>query len=365
MKIVICWTDVSGYMAACWRALAARPGLDVFVITHDRSASGGSSTHADFDEQALMAGIPHRLLSESQFAEPDMIAGEVVGQRPDVVVVSGWAYPSLTALTRRRELQSVGFVMAMDTPWTGRPRQLLARWAMRWYFRRIDGVVVAGERAYRLARWIGFPESRITRGVYGIDYHALDGAFDRRRSLPSWPKKFLFVGRYVDDKGLDVLADGYSQYRARAQRPWPLTTCGQGPCRNLLAGRDGVEDLGFVQPGDMPGVFADHGAFVLASRREPWGVVLAEAAASGLPVVCTEACGGAVELVRPYYNGLVVPTEDAARLAGALEWIAARYVDLPTMGERGRWLAGAHSADIWAHRWEALLREAIHAPRRG
>ena len=32
MRIVICWSHVSGYMAACWRALAATPGVDLFVL---------------------------------------------------------------------------------------------------------------------------------------------------------------------------------------------------------------------------------------------------------------------------------------------------------------------------------------------
>ena len=39
MKVLFCWTDISGYMAACWRALASREGVDLHVLAYDSSAA--------------------------------------------------------------------------------------------------------------------------------------------------------------------------------------------------------------------------------------------------------------------------------------------------------------------------------------
>ena len=100
----------------------------------------------------------------------------------------------------------------------------------------------------------------------------------------------------------------------------------------------------------------------MPSRYEPWGVAIAEAAAAGLPILCTEACGASVELVRPYYNGLIVPTDDAQSLADAMIWCHAHRDRLAEFGERGRSLAAAYSADVWAERWAAVLRSG---PRQG
>ena len=84
---------------------------------------------------------------------------------------------------------------------------------------------------------------------------------------------------------------------------------------DVISAEPGVTNMGFVQPSKQPEIFASHGVFILPSRYDPWPLVIVEACASGLPVVHTEACGSAVELVRPYFNGVSVTTDDAASLA--------------------------------------------------
>jgi len=170
-----------------------------------------------------------------------------------------------------------------------------------------------------------------------------------------WPRRFLFVARYERVKAPDVLVDGYRRYRAAVTEPWPLTVAGRGPFGNLFENEPGISDVGFVEPKDQPRLWADHGAFVLSSRFDPWPLVIAEACAAGLPVACSDACGSAVELVRDYFNGLTFPTESAESLAEALTWLHHHHAALPEMGTRSQQLAAPYSADMWATRWlEAL-----------
>jgi len=56
-----------------------------------------------------------------------------------------------------------------------------------------------------------------------------------------------------------------------------------GAERPLAGEQTDVHDKGFVQPSDLPNIFAQAGVFILPSRYEPWGVVIGEALASGLP----------------------------------------------------------------------------------
>jgi len=72
-----------------------------------------------------------------------------------------------------------------------------------------------------------------------------------------------------------------------------------------------------------------------------------EALASGLPVICTEACGAGLDLVRTCFNGLVVTTDSAPNLANAMAWLHNRYDLLPEIGRRGQALAAAFSAQSW------------------
>ncbi|MBU6275058.1 MAG: glycosyltransferase family 4 protein [Planctomycetes bacterium] len=355
MKLVVCWTNISGYMAACWRALAERPGIELDVIAY---ADAHASSDTAFDS-GMLAGIPHRLLSPRERDDGGIVERLVRERHPDVVLVCGWGFPAYRRLSSVRGLANVPFIMSMDTPWLGTARQTVTIPLKCRYVRRMAAVLVAGERAAEHARRIRVPEGRIHKGVYAYDerlFHA--GLLEERLKMPGgWPRRFLYVGRYVVSKGVDVLLEGYAAYRRSVSDPWSLTCCGRGALGPRVAAADGVTDLGFVQPEDQPAVLRDHGAFVFPSRYEPWGVVLAEALASGLPAVCSTAVGAGVELLHPHSNGWLVPPADPGALAGALRRIHDRADDLPAMGRRAAAVAPGYAATVWARRVEAICHE--------
>ncbi|MEA2711724.1 MAG: hypothetical protein QOF78_4325 [Phycisphaerales bacterium] len=353
MKVAICWGGVSGYMAACWRTLAARPGIDLLVFNFQ------SQSNTAFNEQ-MMAGLNTRTLPLDHSDPASAIKQIIRDHNAQVVSLSGWLYPSYIQLARDPELAKLPFVMVMDTPLRYTWRQRLARLKIGGYLDRMSRVIVPGERAWQYAKLLGVPESKIRRAMYGVDYDALSPAYAQRAAQAGgWPRRFLFTGRYADEKGIDVLLDAYARYRSRTTDPWPLSCCGMGPLKSQLENREGVEDLGFVQPAEMRNVMQRSGVFVLSSREDPWPLVIVEACAAGLPVVCTEACGSSVELVRSHYSGWQVATNDADDLARGLVLAHENYEKLPLMGRRAQHFAEAYSAQAWADRWEHILRELI------
>jgi glycosyltransferase involved in cell wall biosynthesis len=353
MKVVICWGGVSGYMAACWRELAARPGVDLLVFNF--SSQNNSAFDAD-----VMAGINHHALPPDAPDAAAAIKQLIRNHQAEVVSLSGWLYPSYRQLAADPELRDIPMVMVMDTPLLRNWRQRVGRLKLRGHINRMSRVIVPGERAWQYARFLGVPERQIVRAMYGIDYARLAPLYEQRVSVAAggWPRRFLFVGRYVEEKGIDVLMEGYRRYRAAAANdPWPLTCCGMGPLKERVGKQPGVEDAAFLQPAQVRDMMARHGALVLPSRFDPWPLVVVEAAAAGLPVVCTEACGSAVENVRTDYSGLIVATGDADALAKGLVWADKNAARLPEMGRRGQALASAYSAQAWADRWQRLLAE--------
>jgi glycosyltransferase involved in cell wall biosynthesis len=344
-------------MASCWRALSARGDVDYSLLAFESSNTGVIA----FDNE-LVRGLPCRLLSEREQNDERLVRDLVLEQKPDVVVIPGWFIDSYVKLASEPALEHAKFIMTMDTPRRDTWRQKLGRFKIAGLRSRLSRVVVAGERAWQLAKLLGFPEEKIRRGMYGVDVAALAPLHDRRANHPGgWPRSFLYTGRYVHEKGIDVLLDAYRAYRAMprgtASEPWPLTCCGAGPLAGLLENQPGVTNLGFVQPMDQPDVMARNGVFVLASRADPWPLVIVEAAASGMPVIHTEACGSAVECVRNYYTGRGVATGNAGELAAAMKWCEDHHAELPEMGRRAQPLAAPHSADAWAHRWKAIFDE--------
>jgi glycosyltransferase involved in cell wall biosynthesis len=110
-----------------------------------------------------------------------------------------------------------------------------------------------------------------------------------------------------------------------------------------------VERLGFVQAADLPALLAESGCLVLPSRFEPWAVVIHEAAAAGLPVVCTWVCGAAPHLVIDGYNGVIISPDDPDALAQGL----ARITRTPdearrAMGAASRSVAAQLTPERWA-----------------
>lgn len=351
MKVVICWAGTSGYLAACWRKLAARDDVDLHIVTYVPLRDDNSPYDA-----SILDGISHETVpfDDLQRAKNDALVRSIAAHQPDVVVVSGWFVPFYRQLPHELAMRDVPFVMAMDTPWRGAVRQHIARLPLRRYLKEMEGVIVASERTWQYARRLGFRESQIVRGVYAWDEDLFSPVAREREGDDAVSRSFLYAGRYVREKGVDVLLQAYDRYRRSVDKPWALTCCGTGEIP--IEGAPGVTDRGFVQPSSLPGVFRKHGVLVLPSRYEPWGVVVAEALGSGMPVICSEAVCASVDLVREYFNGLVVPTGDVPRLAGAMRWMHDHEADVPEMGRRGSQLADAFSSEMWAIRWDAALR---------
>lgn len=128
---------------------------------------------------------------------------------------------------------------------------------------------------------------------------------------------YLFVGRLVPQKAVDMLLPAFA-----AQERGTLILAGDGEDRAALqeqARALGIEDrvhfLGVRH--DVPSLMKSADCFVLPSRWEGFGVVLAEAMAAGLPIVATHV-DGISEVVEDGIQGILVPPEDVASLSEAL-----------------------------------------------
>ncbi len=354
LRIVICWTSISGYMAACWSALHARPEVDLHVVV----GAPETTTQVAFDA-SLMGSTPHTFVPEPRLRSGDAAVTAIVRNlKPDVLVVPGWMYAAYRDLPFAEGLTHVPTAMTMDTPYSGSLRERLGRFRHPQLFSRLSRVIVPGERGAMVAKVLGFRPEQIVKGMYSGDFAGCARAYaERLRGGGAWPKRFLYMGRYVEAKSIDILVAGYRAYRDRVKEPWPLVCMGKGELGSLLRGVAGIEDIGFVQPQDQPKVLAESGVFVLVSNYEPWGMVIVESCAAGLPIIITEVCGAAVELGQSSYNAQVIPAGDAGALTDAMEWMHANHGRLPEMGRRSSELAGAYAAEVWAERWLQMARQ--------
>jgi glycosyltransferase involved in cell wall biosynthesis len=115
--------------------------------------------------------------------------------------------------------------------------------------------------------------------------------------------------------------------------------------------------LGWVDYQQLPTLFRKAGAFVLPSTYEPWGLVLNEAMACGLPVLVSRHCGGYPELCRDGTNGLGFTPTSIASIVGALTDFSSLPRDRRlAMGAASRRMISSYS---WTE-WTSGVTAAIH-----
>ena len=330
-------------------------------------AWGAAATPARYRKVSL---FPEATEHHPPKAELQRVFWSVLEQaNPDVVAVNGWNnFGSLIAATCcvRRGIPLV--VMSESS------RQDEVRsWLKEAIKRRIVGLysaaLVGGQRHVDYLFELGMPRERIFTG-----YDVVDNDYFRRRTaeirdsrLPQGyggqaalenqnksglPENyFLASARFVEKKNLQRLIAAYAEYRQKSQTvgnvPWELVLLGDGPLRGILNSQLSTLNLnehvhlpGFESYDQLPVYYGLANAFVHASTAEQWGLVVNEAIASGLPVIVSNRCGCAPELVNG--NGFTFdPTNERE--------LTARLLEMASLAEQERKQLSENSYGISAN----------------
>lgn len=352
-RVLIAYSEVTGYAMAGWKALTAREDIELKVL-----AGGAGST--DRDNAFLASGdCPWLSLLEGGHRACLRTVRETARAfRPEVVFVSGWSNPAYAPLVREKTAGGYRVVMCLDTGLHRPLRQILGRVRLWNYLQGVDRFLVPGERGREfLNRWWRVPNARIWTGLYAADVARWGEALEARRGLAAWPRSFQFIGRYIPIKGVQELLAGYRAYRSEVADPMEFRFCGHGPLGDAVRREPGVADLGFVQPNDLGPALGAAGCFVLPSRYDPWAVALVEACAAGLPVIAGVSCGASVEVLRDGYNGALLREVSAGAVRSALTAMHHAYEEWPRMGERSAGFAAPYAPERWAANVARLAQE--------
>ena len=174
---------------------------------------------------------------------------------------------------------------------------------------------------------------------------------------------FLFAGRLAPEKNVAGLLRSFVEYCATGGS-WSLVLAGDGPLRNELreqarsagvAGR--VQFVGLKDSHELATLYTFARCFVLASVLEPWGLVVNEAMASGLPVIVSNRCGCADDLVEHGANGFIFDPAREDVLTARLHRVSTlNKIQLARMGERSKEIIAGYSLETWASEVARLVR---------
>jgi len=190
-------------------------------------------------------------------------------------------------------------------------------------------------------------------------------AFDVAEVSPLKAKRVIAVGRYVYQKGFDLLLQAWA--KIEKQFPdWELAIYGMGdrsPYENL-AKQLGVDMNRCHLNGSTQNIrkeYLESSLFVFSSRFEGFGMVLIEAMACGLPVVSFDCPCGPKDIVSHDEDGLLVPSGDIEKLANAMSQLMDSYELRHQMAKNAIGNVRRFQIDEIADRWQLLFEDVLNS----
>ena len=275
---------------------------------------------------------------------------------PDIIIASGWVDKGYLEVCRRFK-GKIPTVMSMDNQWHGTLRQQVMRLAAPWKLHRCySHAWVPGAPKKEYARKLGFQEQNIQEGFYSADVKLFSPAAADRMQATPYPRRFVYVGRYIHQKALDILFPAFMELQEEDPNEWELWCAGTGELFDQRPVHPKIKHFGFLQPDELRQTLKETGVFVLPSRFEPWGVVVHEMAAAGFPMVCSTAIGSATRFLEQGKNGFLFENENRESLKIALKRIMSLSdEELRQMAGHSHQLGVGYDPEMWAKQVSRLL----------
>lgn len=371
MILAVCFTNFGPYHLARLRALASRlRERGDCLIAYEMAVTERTYPWCR-PEQAepfdWITFFPDRALETLTARDcATAIVRALDRDQPDAVGIIGYARPESMAAARWVQRNRQIAILMSESQAVDRPRIWWRELVKRRRLRLFDAALVGGPRHRDYLTELGMPADRITLG-----YNAVDNAFYRkqadfwhdhpvgRQGLPVAPF-FLTVCRFAPEKNLIRLVEAFTRYRDQAHpgHSWNLVLCGDGPQAALIdaaIARSGhaeaIRRPGFLQADVLARWYAHAAAFVLPSLSEPWGLVVNEAASTGLPLLVSNRAGCAPTLVPEVEasTGAQFNPLDIEEMCQKLTWLSS----LPenerrSMGERAAKTVSSWGPDRFA-----------------
>lgn len=250
--------------------------------------------------------------------------------------LAGWGHPLLSAAVligagchRKISMESDTQLPFERSGWKQRVKGVL----LPGLFARVNLFLPGGSRQKALFLHYGVPEAKIRVAQMTVDIERIANlaseAHQQRSSIRSAlgvaesACLFVYVGRLEAYKGVGLLLQAFEQLEVPDVG---LLIVGDGACRSMVETAEAKDErIRYVGRRDFAGVaeaFAISDVAVVPSEFEPWGLVVNEAMAVGLPVIASDRVGAVDDLVVDGESGLVVDAGSITSLQDAMRKLA-------------------------------------------
>lgn len=347
-KVLFLYFELAGYFIACIEKFSSLFNVEIHVIRFPLNPV------APFQFQ-LNDHIKY--YEKKNYNREELIAlAEKIN--PDLIYTCGWSDKDYMAISRYFK-KRIPIVLTLDNPWLGSFRQHMASVIAPFYLKRIfTHCWVPGEPNAIFARKLGFNNNRLITGMYSADYDLFHNYYLRFRESKQkkFPKRFIYVGRYTELKGVRELWQAFVQLQQQQPNEWELWCLGKGELDAEFPKHEKIKNFGFVQPDQLSNYIEQTGVFILPTHYEHWGVVVHEFAAAGFPMICSTTTSAATTFLKDAYNGYYTQPKDVASVLQAMQKIISlRDSSLIEMSEHSVELSKQITPESWSKTLNNLL----------
>jgi len=345
--IVVLYQEMAGYFLTCLEALADTYSVNIVLVTFPAKA-----------EAPFKFNYNHPKIKNSSRVDVnyDKLCRLIDDVKPQSIYFSGWSDKDYNKVAKKY-FGKINTIVGFDNKWENTFKQNLAGWLSPFLIKnKFNKCFVPGDLQKKFAIKLGFKEADIQLGAYSADVDLFSNYHKKCKDnkKQNFPKRFIFVGRYYDFKGVDKLWQAFIELQNENPNEWELWCLGTGNLQPVQHPK--IKHCGFVQPENFLTYAQQTGVFVMPSLFEPWGVVLHEFAAMGFPLLASDRVGAMECFLEDNKNGFVFKAGDVNSLKEKMK----EMMQLPTeqlnlMGEHSYKLAQNITPKIWADNLMKLI----------
>ena len=308
--VLFLYAEVMGYTLSTIQSIASQ-GFEVYLV--------------HWDKQKL---TPYKVIKPSNIKiinRSEINLSQLLSLTkkisPEITYISGWQDKEYMKVAKWLRKNNSKVVVGFDDQWTGRIKQRIASilGLFRFFSSYYSHAWVSGPPQFEYARRLGFKKNEIIFDLLSADLDLFHSAFDSslKAKNKKYPHSFIFIGRFEKIKGVDILLLAWKLIE-KDRRDWSLKFVGNGSLKSLINETKDVSATEFLQPENLIKIVNSSGCLILPSLYEPWGLVIHEFAAAGLPLISSDTVGANASFLIPGLNGYEFKNNNVEDLAAAL-----------------------------------------------
>ncbi|MDB5200753.1 MAG: glycosyltransferase [Ferruginibacter sp.] len=380
-KLAIVTTHPIQYNAPLFQLLHQRGNVEIMVFytwgvgVMEKKYDPGFGKIINWDIP-LLAGYPYRFVANTSKAPGSghfngivnpTLNTEIRDWGADAILVYGWSFKSHLACLRHFHGKIPVYFRGDSTLMDEQAgiKKMMRKLFLSWVYRNVDSAFYVGQNNKVYYKAYGLKDAQLQFAGHAVDNDRFAKAdttevnlIRQKCGLAPAETLFVFAGKLEPKKAPELLIKSFIALKNNNAR---LLIVGNGVLEETLkkkyAGMPGIHFMDFQNQSAMPALYHAADVFVLPSQGpgETWGLAINEAMAAGKPVLVSDACGAAIDLVEHGYNGFICKHNQQDDLREHMNFLMNKNMQA-TMGKHSRDKIQSWSYESIASALEAAIR---------